>query len=234
MSYSIYMLAHPVTGEARYVGKTVRSLARRFTEHRCTSSRRITRLSSWWKNLSKQGLEPTIHLIESHETEQELNDGEAFWIANLRSVGAKILNHTDGGEGQKGNTHSPETRAKLSALKMGKKMPEFTQEHKDRIGAANKGKKRTDEQNLNNSKSGMGRKPGIETILKMRASSNRSKPVIRTSPDGVVTAYPSMSEAGRSIGIERVTVKDCISKSKSFNGYRFQYSQPQSLSQEVT
>ena len=46
---------------------------------------------------------------------------------------------------RKGAKHSEESRQKMSIAKTGKKLPPFTEDHKRKIGLANKGRKQSKE-----------------------------------------------------------------------------------------
>jgi hypothetical protein len=103
---------------------------------------------------------PTVKIREGL-TETEALETE---IAFIRAIGRKkdggpLYNLTDGGEGQTGWVPSEETRERISASNIGRKMSESARqkmsiagrgrsksaEHKAKIGAAHKGRKQTPE-----------------------------------------------------------------------------------------
>lgn len=108
----IYTLAHPLTGEIRYVGKTVKSLNDRLKSHVWDTKRRNNHRVNWIKSLLKKNLQPTIESldecpwIESQQLEQ-------YWISQFKQWNFRLLNMTDGGEGNLGAIKSEETKIKL-------------------------------------------------------------------------------------------------------------------------
>lgn len=101
----------------------------------------------------KYGLENfNKEVIQFYTSEEELNQGEIYWIARFNSTDPNVgYNRTFGGEGgglleetkrkisetKKGKPRSEETRRKLSEVMKGKKLSEET---KRKIGEAQKGK----------------------------------------------------------------------------------------------
>jgi hypothetical protein len=118
MKTTVYTLSHPTTGEVRYVGKTVGSLAKRLSNHVKDSKKRRSHREKWIMSLADQGLKPVITFVDSiehSENEPEGNWLEMAYIAQYRAEGKRLVNATDGGEGVPGLKHSAETRAKISA-----------------------------------------------------------------------------------------------------------------------
>jgi hypothetical protein len=90
---TIYSLNDPVSGEAKYIGKTNQSLARRLTQHLCKlKSGYNSPLYAW---LRKLGVTPKINLIEECEVEN-WEERERYWISFYRANG-KLTNLSDGG-----------------------------------------------------------------------------------------------------------------------------------------
>ena len=133
----IYALIDPVTSEARYVGKTNQILRIRFTSH--LRDRRPSRKRNWVQSILSIGLEPKVEELEilpEGATEKEWQESERFWISYLRFIGADLTNLTDGGEGIHGLV--------------------FTEEHRQKIGEAHKGRVRSPETLKRMSESRMG------------------------------------------------------------------------------
>ncbi len=109
----VYALADPRSGKTRYVGKVSDGyLRRRLGAHiREASSGGRTHKCAWVRQLLLQSLEPVLTVIECVDP-QAASDRERFWIAELRSEGARLTNSTDGGEGMPNPTE--ETRIRLS------------------------------------------------------------------------------------------------------------------------
>ncbi len=117
----IYGLVDPRNSELRYVGKTSWTPEKRFFNHLSRHSR--AHCKNWIKNLKEYGLVPEMVEIETVGIGR-WQEAERFWIAYFRSIGARLTNHTPGGEGE------------------GKAC---TAEHKRRIGDGNRGKVRSPE-----------------------------------------------------------------------------------------
>jgi hypothetical protein len=147
----IYALCEPGTRTVRYIGKT-ENLGRRFREHLRGSSKKKSHLGNWLRSLA--GDSPNrITLCEVPESE-----GSAAEIQYIRaareSLGMKLVNATDGGEGvsnpspesrvkmsaaKRGKKASPETRAKMSVAQRGRTRAPLSKEHCANISAAKTG-----------------------------------------------------------------------------------------------
>ena len=115
---AIYGLAH--AGEIRYVGKTIQDPVVRLREH-VSTARRDERgqrhLSDWLRSI---GYEPEVVTLERCRQDM-LNEAERSWIATARMYGCRLVNMTDGGEGQRpGYRHTAEARARQSEAQKGK------------------------------------------------------------------------------------------------------------------
>jgi len=106
----IYTLSHPLTGEVRYVGKS-NDLKKRLKEH--GSAKANTKKDNWLKSLKKNGLRPTIDIVESVSSE-EWKYWEVFYISLFKSWGFNLTNGTRGGEGALGAKRSYLTKQKIS------------------------------------------------------------------------------------------------------------------------
>jgi len=126
MTY-IYSLNDPETGEARYVGKAT-DLWVRLRQHISKSRGLRTHRDYWIQSLLSRGLVPTIHPLEG-VSEDAWEAAEQAHILRLRQSGARLTNHTDGGEGCRhwaGKNFSPEHREKIAASRRGVKRAPFT------------------------------------------------------------------------------------------------------------
>lgn len=114
--FIIYGLKDPRTGELRYVGKSVSGLKRaRSHMFPCLLSKDQTHKGYWLRQLLSAGMKAEPVVLETFETKDDLQDGERFWIAQMRGMGVALTNHTNGGDGRSGCPQSAETRAKISA-----------------------------------------------------------------------------------------------------------------------
>lgn len=143
----IYTLSHPLSGEIVYVGKTVTSLSHRLSSHIIDSRRHSRKICTWIRKLSKQGLTPVIEELDRC-SEDESSQLERFYIQMLKSWNFVLKNHTDGGEGLLGFSHSEKTRQLKSKQVKGENNPFYGKTHTDavkqRISAANKNRKMGD------------------------------------------------------------------------------------------
>lgn len=137
----IYALTDPRYADPlkaiRYVGLTVKTLDRRRAVHiseAMRSSASYHRLR-WLRMLLSEGVEPGIILLEQ-TTRRDAKRRERAWIRCYRTLGCDLVNSTDGGEGILNPTpemraklshaarhRSPETRAKMRAHMLGRKLP---------------------------------------------------------------------------------------------------------------
>jgi|SRR5579872_5441894 len=143
---SIYTLTDPRKPEdIRYIGKTSQALKRRLSVH-CADLKGTDHRTNWIKSLLNAGVKPTINQIATVLNEQDTAHVEIICIQQFKSFGYNLVNSTNGGDGV--SKHSAETRAKISASKMGTKHPYFGKhlslEHRTKIGAASKGRKHTE------------------------------------------------------------------------------------------
>ena len=149
----IYILKHPDTLEVRYVGKTVRSLSRRLGNHidNAKRSRHNKHLSNWILSILSNGKRPIIELIEEVDN-SVWQEREKYWITQYPN----LINLTEGGDGCRGFLHDEATRIKCGKANIERKHTQefkdaisnrlkginLTEEHKAKIGLANKGKVR--------------------------------------------------------------------------------------------
>lgn len=117
MQTTIYALSDPPTGRVRYVGKTVKPLSQRLSEHVsiAKSTRRPCHRTHWIASLPTHPLITELEVVTGpHSDAAEV---ERRWIAALRAAGCRLTNATDGGEGVPGHVHSEEARAKMRGRK---------------------------------------------------------------------------------------------------------------------
>jgi hypothetical protein len=150
----IYALLDPRTGEARYIGKSHRS-GPRLREHINEPPSHCHR-SRWIQSLKRDGLEPTIALLEEVDVwDRTWQDAERAWIAIGRKLGWRLTNATDGGEGVvglsheareritaswRGRKHRPETLAKLMAVRCLRRTSDATRQ---KMSASQRGRRIT-------------------------------------------------------------------------------------------
>lgn len=122
----------------RYVGLTTQSLEQRFKNHLKTvrSGRKLP--VHWW--IAKHGPDAVdIVLLGSFESVEDMKAFEISEISRLRAIGQADLNITDGGESASGYRHTPETRAKMSEMKLASPTRHSpSPEHRKAVGDANR------------------------------------------------------------------------------------------------
>lgn len=139
----IYAL-HTGDHEYRYVGKTTQALKVRFGQH-LTAARagRPWAVSKWIMKHGPENIRVCVLATFDKTSIEWIDDRETFYIAQYRDLIEKEnLNLTDGGDGSAGYKHTPETLAKLSAAKKGKKYTlgmKYSTETRAKMSAAKKG-----------------------------------------------------------------------------------------------
>lgn len=110
---TVYALAHPESGELRYIGKTVVFPRDRLRAHMrdALTKGTQTRVARWIRTLG--GAEPTMVVLELCPI-AEAGASERRWIAEYRQRGVRLTNLTDGGEGVPGFKLSDEHKAKIA------------------------------------------------------------------------------------------------------------------------
>jgi hypothetical protein len=145
-------------GSPCYVGKGHGRRWENFTDRRHNK-----RLSGLIKQSG--GILPSVKAREGL-TEKEAFETEVALIAVIgRSPYGLLLNMTDGGDGATGAKRTLETRAKMSAWQVGRKMSDQARENMSRV---RKGRKRSPSAIAACAASNTGKKRTAETRLKMR------------------------------------------------------------------
>ena len=125
--FLVYGLIDPRDGQLRYVGKSTSGLARPRQHVQPAFLKRDRRhKGNWVRSLVALGMRPEVEVLEVHESAETLAEAECFYIAYFRSLGCRLTNLTDGGEGQVGWTPTVETRAKIAMAHRGTPMSEKT------------------------------------------------------------------------------------------------------------
>lgn len=204
----IYTLSHPITNEIRYIGKTKFSLEKRLKYgHLRDLNKYNNKRVNWIKSLKSLGLEPKIELLEEVSKDQWINS-EIYWISQFKAWGFRLVNMTDGGDGNNNQVFSKKTIL-LRSLKT-------------------KGQKRTDEQKKNISDSLIG-KPKSEihkTNVRKSIIELQGKSVLKYSLAGIfLEEYDSVRAACADTGADRGNlIKACKSSIKKVvKGFKWKY-----------
>jgi len=193
MVFGIIYVSWRPDGRKVYVGKTIRTLPRRWQAHVRAASRGNP--SAFACALRKYGAGSMLpKQIDYADSEEELNRKEIFWI---RALGARTMgyNMTDGGEGIVGYKHSAESLQKIQAASLGKKYAKghhHTDEQRRQISRANMGNHHARGYHHTNdarrriglaskgNKNSVGRCPPEAERLKMREAQQRRRQRERT------------------------------------------------------
>ena len=108
-------------GDIRYVGRTIRPLARRLQGHiQAATSGEDTARSRW---IRKHGVENIrVFWLDSGSGSRELDSLEIFWINHLDTY-RSALNATAGGGGALGFNHSETSKVRIGNASKGSKNP---------------------------------------------------------------------------------------------------------------
>jgi group I intron endonuclease len=243
----IYKVTNTINGKI-YVGQTVKSLKRRWSDH-CAKSSTCLALKAAINLHGRENF--TIEQIDVASNIDDLNKKEIKWIADLKSFGDLGYNLCLGGEGKSGYKQKPESVEAMRQKKMGKKL---TVEHKVRISAGNTGKIMSEESKRKISQSHMGMKHSKETLAKLskirlgkkhsadskakiglaglgKKHSNESikkmsenkqaikKPVLCLNNGSI---YESINEASKKLNISSGGICRSVKTGWATNGYKFQ------------
>lgn len=208
----IYVLKDPETGGIRYVGKT-NYPSRRLREHCWKSRNHFSYLGNWLRSLA---VLPIFEVID--ETSQEHGAAlEAAYILFFRVSGCRLVNGTEGGEGgpgHPGKKMSEDTRAKMSASKLGEKNAnfgvKFSVERRAKMSRARIGSTRSVESVEKGRRKILGIRRSEDTIARIRASKQGNKnPNFGKSIPHSVETRAKMSEQKRLWWANRKEQKIC-------------------------
>ena len=175
------------TCEVFYVGKGCRKRARD----------KDNRSKYWWNIINKHGFE--VRYVVKNVEEEFAFLVEQERIDQLRRLGVKLCNLTNGGEGSSGLVMSQSARDKLSKIHKGKTIPQWQRE---KASESLKKIKKTPE--------------WIQKIAEAK-----SKPVICIDT-GV--EYKSALEAHKATGANKISIRQaCRGEYKTAGGMRWRY-----------
>ena len=212
---NIYRLIDPVSGETRYVGKTVFALQTRFLCHIATAKRKNKRhVCNWIRSLLNNGVMPVIDLIEEAD-KNSWAQREVYWIAEYRNLGANLTNHSTGGEGgANGVIVSQETRTKIGDAHRGKVVSEET---KRKQSEQMTGRKLSEAHKKKVSLAGIGREFTNEHKFKISISKlGKSQPKISGAKNGRAVLFEGDIQEIRNskLSLSKLAVQYCMSKTQ--------------------
>jgi group I intron endonuclease len=150
----IYSITNNINKKT-YVGKTIKSLEKRFASHINTSNSGSQ--AYLHRAIRKYGKDNfTASIIEDDiQCENILNEKEIYWIEKL----SPEYNMTSGGEGSSGRILSEQSRHKMSVKAKQRTRKPHSEETRQKIANALSGVPLSDERKQNISKSKMGNIP---------------------------------------------------------------------------
>ena len=166
----IYRLLDPTDHTIRYVGYTLKPPDQRLVDHRSNAYQRKVRVQQWIADLTTRHLLPLVELVEETNLPRTR---EVFWIAEHKRLGCSLLNMNNGGAGT--THHTLESRAKMSAAKLGKPGHPLSLEVRRAIGDAQRGVPNSIAQRVHQSEVMTGRKHSDETRQKVVESHARRR-----------------------------------------------------------
>lgn len=141
MRFYTYQLRASDEDTLFYVGKTFEG-SKRLVEHLHVARKDNRMISTKIRSILARGATVLLEPLAYYDTEPEVNAAEIQLIQQYgrKDIGTGFLcNHSDGGEGNVGYTHTPETREKMSKAKLGNKInlgrkrPDFAEKWKKPI-----------------------------------------------------------------------------------------------------
>lgn len=109
----IYGACDPTTKEIRYIGKTCNQLRDRALSHYYSKGKSYR--ARWFQKLRRDGIIPEFFVLQEVGIGEDWAEAEQFWIAYFKSLGACLINQSNGGDGPVGLIRSEVTRAKMRA-----------------------------------------------------------------------------------------------------------------------
>ncbi len=206
----IYTLSDPITFEVRYVGITTNTLEYRYKRH--FYDKKNYKKNKWFKQLKSKSMMPIIEEIDVVDF-----DGWQFWekwyISLFKTFGFDLVNLTEGGEGMFGYKHTEATKLKI---KEKRKMQIFTEDTRKKLSKVR----------IGNSYA-LGKKHSkFKNNLKSQTQRGKySSSIIRTSENGDVKKFKSISDAGDSVSVTQNNIWYACTKRKGklFRGYYWKY-----------
>lgn len=195
----IYIATNKINGKS-YIGQTIRSIKERLKEHRTKSGCR-----GIFGAIKKHGWKN--FKVDWYEcSDDELNKHEKWMVNLMGTLSPNGYNLKDGGSRGK---MSEESKQKLRKANRGKKLGE---EHKQKIGKAHLGTKQNEKTKQKISESLLGEKHPM------------SKRVYQYDLDGTcINSFGSSEEAGRHLEKDGSKIRHCARGSRK-TAYKFKWS----------
>lgn len=191
--YALFAKSNP--DEMRYIGRSGDKTPKgRLKSHfKETDQGDQTYKCNWIRKVLRSNDEVIAIILESNLTFEQSVEREIFLIAHYRSLGHRLTNATDGGEGMLGYKQPSEVKAKISATLTGRIFTEkhvanmslarigkrtgkvCTEEIREKLRLANTGHVVSEEARRKNRESNLGKKRSEETRRRI-GEANKLKP----------------------------------------------------------
>ena len=207
----IYEHIRPDTNAVFYVGKG--------TDKRMHSKHRR---NAHWNNIVRKAGGFTVCEVCRHENEELVFLAEQERIDQLKRLGVKLANKTDGGEGPSGYRHTEETKQKIAKLQMGEKHWRFgkpaTQEERLRLSKIAK-RKHSDEHRKKVSEAGKLRKnsPKTRALISKAKQNGGHHMAISIKYDGIV--FDCAKSLANHLGMNHSTIRSRVYLNPQKCGY---------------
>jgi group I intron endonuclease len=198
----IYEHIRPDTNAVFYVGKG--------TEQRMHSKHRR---NAYWNNIVRKAGGFTVREVCRHKDEELVFLAEQERIDQLKRLGVKLSNMTDGGEGPSGYRHTEETKQKIAELQMGEKHWRFgkpvSEEERLRLSQIAK-RKHTDEHRKKVSEAGKLRKnsPKTRALISQAKQNGSHHMAVSIRYDGVV--FDCAKSLANHLGMNHSTIRSRV------------------------
>lgn len=204
----IYSLSDPISGQVRYIGKSDR-IDKRLNEHIRESYKKKNYRDKWINSLISKGAHPVLEILDEVESNQ-WQYWEKYWISQFKIWGFKLVNSTDGGEGNNNQIFTLETRKKLSEKFSGEGNPFFNKKHSDETKKILKHKRQFQKTNFSKL---------------LESNKNKRKPVIQYDKYGnIIKEWEYVLEAATKLGLIASHISSvCNKKRKSCGGYIWKF-----------
>lgn len=218
----IYGLTDTLSGQLKYVGKTV-NIPRRLRRHISERFLHDSYKDRWVRKVIDEGGKIEIFIIDIVNRDEWVF-WEQHYISYFKFIGINLTNGTMGGDeppSTKGRKHTEESKLKMSNSKKGKPIPWLndgsvrTNLHRENLSKSLKGRNSPNK----------GKKFSDEYKLKLSESSTCKKKVIQLKKDGTeIKIWDSITEAQNALQIKHIS-EVCMGSSanKTSGGFLWKY-----------
>lgn len=198
----------------RYIGYTKQLLNRRLSSHRRPWKTDISYRANWARKYNKNII---IIELDSFHTKEEALQAEINYIKLFKSLGAKLINGTTGGEGGWGIVYTEERRRKISEAVKGEKNGMFGKtisiEGKKKISETHKGRKKSEaeleKRRVLGKKQFLNKPEWFKNEFQEKAWEACRKPILQYTLDGIfIQEFASVKLAAKHVKRDTSSVTD--------------------------